>query len=161
MFNAKKSALVIAALLSFAAPAFAVDSTQTNYDNASMSLSAAGTYAQAVSFSVPSPTVTLSAEQIRPGNSFTLSIPVTNTTDRDINVSAVAQAPSGTGAAHLKVSGVSTTATIKPGEDATLTFTLTFDNSTDAAQAGQTVSVVFDVSATASANNTLASGSSF
>lgn len=161
MFNAKKSALVIAALLSFAAPAFAVDSTQTDYDNASMSLSAEGTYSQAVSFSVPSTAITLTAQQIRPDNSFTVSIPVTNTTDRDIDVSVVNQAPTGTGAAHLTVSGVSTTANIKPGEVATLTFTLTFDSSTSAAQAGQTVSVVFDVSATASANNTSASGSSF
>lgn len=162
MFNTRKSALVIAALLSLGAPALAgTSSTQTDYDNAALSLSADGTYAQAVSFSVPSTTVTLSAEQIRPGNSFTLTIPVTNTTDRDIDVSAVAKTPTGTGAANLTVSGVSTTATIKPGEDATLTFTLTFDNSTDAAQAGQTVQVVFDVSATASANNTSSSGSSF
>ena len=161
MFNAKKSALVIAALLSFAAPAFAVDSTQTDYDHAALSLSADGTYAQAVSFSVPSTAITLTAQQIRPGNSFTLSIPVTNTTDRDIDVSVVAKTPTGTGAANLTVSGVSTTATIKPGDDATLTFTLTFDNSTDAAQAGQTVQVVFDVRATASANNTSSSGSSF
>ncbi|AXG98115.1 hypothetical protein DVJ83_01870 [Deinococcus wulumuqiensis] len=162
MFNARKSALVIAALLTLAAPALAqTSSNQTDYDNAILSLSAAGTYAKAVSFSVPSTTVTLKAEQIRPGNSFTLSIPVTNTTDRDIDVSAVAKTPTGTGAANLTVSGVSPTATIMPGEDATLTFTLTFDSSTDEAQAGQTVQVVFDVSATASANNTSSSDSSF
>lgn len=162
MFNTRKSALVIAALLSLGAPALAgTSSTQTDYDNAALSLSADGTYAQAVSFSVPSTAITLTAQQIRPDNSFTVSIPVTNTTDRDIDVSVVNQAPTGTGAAHLTVSGVSTTANIKPGEVATLTFTLTFDSSTSAAQAGQTVSVVFDVSATASANNTSSSGSSF
>lgn len=161
MFTAKKLALGFAALLTLSTPALAEVSTQTDYDNATMSLNADGTFSQAVSFSIPSTAITLSAGQIRPGNSFTVSVPVTNTTDRDIDVSVVNQAPTGTGAAHLTVSGVSTTATVKPGEVATLTFTLAFDSATDAAQAGQSIKVVFDVSATASANNTSTSGSSF
>lgn len=161
MFTAKKLALGFAALLTLSAPALAEGSTQTDYDNAALELTVNGTHAQAVKFSVPSTKISLSAEQIRPGNSFTVSIPVTNTTDRDIDVSVTNGAPSGTGAAHLAVTGDITTATIKPGEMATLTFTLAFDSSTSAAQAGQTVSVVFNVSATASASNTSTSDSSF
>ncbi|MDO4264461.1 MAG: hypothetical protein Q4C67_09720, partial [Deinococcus sp.] len=60
----KKTALVI--LLAALSSALAVSSTQTDYDNASLSLTAQGTYAEAVSFSVPSTELTLSAEQIRP-----------------------------------------------------------------------------------------------
>lgn len=155
----KKTAFVI--LFAALTSALAVDSTQTDYDHAALSLSAQGTYAQAVSFSIPSTELTLSAEQVRPGNSFTVSIPVTNTTDRAIDVSAVAAAPTGTGASHLTVQAVSAQATLPAGQTTTLTFTLSFDASTEAAQAGQTVSVMFDVTAVAAADNTSTEDSSF
>ncbi|MDO4264460.1 MAG: hypothetical protein Q4C67_09715, partial [Deinococcus sp.] len=95
------------------------------------------------------------------GNSFTVSIPVTNTTDRTIKLTATAGAPSGTGAAQLTVAPVNAEASVPAGQTTTLTFTLAFSSSMDAAQAGQTVAVVFDVAATAGDDNTSAEGSSF
>ncbi|ADY25667.1 hypothetical protein Deipr_0500 [Deinococcus proteolyticus MRP] len=153
--------ITFAVLLAVFTSALADSSVSTDYDNASLSLTAAGTYAQAVSFSVPRTAITLSAAQIRPGNSFTVSIPVTNTTDREIDVAAVAAAPTGTGAAHLKVTAQSASATLPAGGQTNLTFLLSFDDSTDVSQGEQTVSVVFDVSATAAASNTSGADSSF
>lgn len=140
--------VALSALLALTAPALAESSTQTDYNNASMSLTASGTFAEAVSFTIPSTTVTLDSQQVRPGNSFTVTIPVTNTTDREIRVKAVVSGQTGAGADHLTVTPGNDEQTIAPGTEAELTFTFTFDGSTDAAQAGKGVSVTFNVTAT-------------
>lgn len=140
--------VALAALLALTTPALAATSEQTDYNSASMSLTANGTFAGVVSFTVPGTTVTLDSQQVRPGNSFTVTIPVTNTADREITVRATAGTPSGAGANHLTVTPTNAEETVAVGGTAELTFTFTFDGSTDTAQAGQDVKVTFEVTAT-------------
>jgi len=84
MRNLKTSLLIAALALSNAA--FAVGSTSTGFGTATSSASASGTYASIVSFTIPTASLTIPSNQVRPGASFTVTIPVTNTTDRTITV---------------------------------------------------------------------------
>ncbi len=86
MRNFKSIALIAALALSNAA--YAADSTNTDFSNAESTTTASGTYATAVSFTLPNASLSIPSQQIRPGASFTITLPVTNTTDRAVNISA-------------------------------------------------------------------------
>lgn len=69
-----------------AGSAFAVDSIPAGFGSATSSVTATGTYASAVSFTLPSATLAIPTKQVRPGATFTVTIPVTNTTGRSITI---------------------------------------------------------------------------
>lgn len=85
----KSLALMTALTLSSAAfatmPGF--PSQPVDYGTAVNQVTATGTYQSAVSFTVPSTTLTIPSAQVRPGAHFTVTIPVMNTTDRTITIS--------------------------------------------------------------------------
>lgn len=109
--------------------AFAVDSMPTGYGSANTTVTASGTYASAVSFTVPSASLNIPTPQVRPGASFTVTVPVTNTTDRSITVSAGTIGKPGNATVVPTVG----TASIASGATGNLMYTITFD--TDSAQA--------------------------
>lgn len=86
MRNIKTAALL--SILALSTAASAVDSTSTGYGSAQSSVTASGTYASNVSFSLPSATLTIPSAQVRPGATFRISIPVTNNTDRAVTFTA-------------------------------------------------------------------------
>lgn len=87
MRHLKNIALLTALTLGGAASA-AVDSTSSSYGSAYTDITTTGTYQKAVSFSVPNSTLTIPSTQVRPGADFTVTVPVTNTTDHTITITA-------------------------------------------------------------------------
>ncbi|GMA16533.1 hypothetical protein E5F05_13750 [Deinococcus metallilatus] len=145
-----KALALVAALLT--GGALAADSTSTDHNNATMTLTASGTASDAVKFTIAQTTLTIPAAQVRPGASFTVSVPVSNPTSRNIKVSGAAGTPSG-GAFSSKLTIAPVNASnvaIAGGSSGTLSYTFTFA----AAQAGDpvytgNVSVTFTITATA------------
>lgn len=86
MRNFKNIALI--AVLALSNAAFAVDSNGTSFGTAESTVTASGTYSSAVKFTLPAASLTIPSQQVRPGAAFTITIPVTNTTGRAINISA-------------------------------------------------------------------------
>ncbi|GAA4001638.1 hypothetical protein GCM10022631_10230 [Deinococcus rubellus] len=152
MRNFKNIALI--AVLALTGSAFAVtSSTPTDYDNATLAVTATGATAQNVSFTVPSTSLTITTGYMRPSATYTVTVPVTNTTDRKITVSAVAT-PTGTGASLVTVTGGVTLTDLAPGADGVLTYTVNTSASASAADfAGKSVTITFDISATSSSIN--------
>lgn len=140
--------LALLAALSLTGVSLATGSTSTDYNNATMSLTASGTAGTAVSFTVPSASISIPKEQVRPGASFRVTIPVTNTTDREITVSVMA-VKSGDLSGKLTVTPVEDTATIAAGARGTLVYTFSFAEAVSGDQdiAGQSFAVTFDLSA--------------
>lgn len=146
MRHSHKLALFTALLLT--GTSFAATSTPTDYNTATMDLSASGQAGTAVSFTVPSTTVSIPSSQVRPGNSFTVTIPVSNPTDREIVVT-VTDTKSGDLSGKLTVTAVNDSVTIAPGGTGNLVYTFAFDAAAPGDQtiAGQAFSVAFAMSA--------------
>ncbi|AFD26981.1 hypothetical protein [Deinococcus gobiensis] len=86
MRNIKNIALLLTFALSTAATA--ITSTSTGYGSATASVTASGTYASNVSFTLPAASLEIPSAQVRPGATFKITIPVTNTTDRKVTITA-------------------------------------------------------------------------
>ncbi|WP_051517321.1 hypothetical protein [Deinococcus phoenicis] len=132
--------------------AFADDSTNTDHNNASMELTTSGTPLDAVKFTIAQTTLTIPAAQVRPGATFTVTVPVSNpTTNRKINVSGVESKKTGDLASKLTVTPVAASnVPITAGGKGDLTFTFKFADAVpgEAVYTGD-VSVTFTVTATA------------
>lgn len=151
MRNFKNIALIAA--LALGSSAFAVGSTPLDYDHATAVVVASGTTAQSVSFSVPQTTVAISSGYMRPGATYTVEVPVTNTTDRKISISADSVL-SGDGAALVTLSGGAAVDDVMPGETATLSYTVILSSAADAAAfAGKSVTLTFTINAASTSTN--------
>ncbi|GAA5512166.1 hypothetical protein Dcar01_00880 [Deinococcus carri] len=150
MRSLKTLALMTALMVS--GGAYAADSTSTDHNNATMTLTTSGTASDAVKFSIAQTTLTIPAAQVRPGASFTVSVPVSNPTGRNIKVTGVAGTPTGAAfASKLTITGTNATnVAVGAGNNATLTYTFTFANAAagDPIYSGN-VSVSFTINAVA------------
>ncbi|MCD0157911.1 hypothetical protein [Deinococcus sp. 6GRE01] len=124
----------------------AAGSTSTGFGSATSTMTASGTYASAVSFTIPDTTLTIPKAQVRPGATFTVTIPVTNTTDRAITIEAGEITNGNTG---LTIIAGANCDTVAPGGLCNLEYTLTFANDSAGAAAlgGTDVSVTFAINA--------------
>lgn len=87
MRNLKSIALTAALVLTGAA--FAVTSTPSDYNTATASTTATGGFGETVAFNIPSATFTIDAALLKPGTTYTITIPVTNSTsNRTMNISS-------------------------------------------------------------------------
>lgn len=138
----------------------AAGSTSTGFGAATSTMTATGTYASAVSFTIPDATLIIPAAQVRPGATFKVIIPVTNTTDRAISIEAGTVTNGNTG---LTVLAGANCDTVTAGAVCNLEYTLTFaaDSAGAAAFGGTDVSVTFAINAfdTAEAPEDLTVGS--
>lgn len=134
-----KTVALFAALV--AGSAFAVESsTPTGYGTATASVTATGTYASAVSFTLPNATLTIPTKQVRPGATFTVTIPVTNTTDRSITITPGDVTAPG----NVTVTNTSGPVAILAGDAGNLVYTVTFaDDAASYATLTGDVSLVF------------------
>ena len=142
MRNIKTAALL--SILALSTAASAVDSTSTGYGSAESSVTASGTYASNVSFSVPSATLAIPSAQVRPGATFKISIPVTNKTDRAVTFTAgVVGKPN-----NAEVTSPSAI-TVAANTTGTLVYTITFnaDTAASAALAGSSANFTFPITA--------------
>ncbi|GGR36012.1 hypothetical protein [Deinococcus ruber] len=145
--------IVLLSVLALSGSVFAATSTAVDYDHATLAVTASGTTAQNVSFTVPATAVTITSGYMRPSASYTISVPVSNTTDRKITVSA-APTVTGSGASLVTVSGGTALTDLAAGSDGSLTYTVTTSASASAADfAGKTVTITFDITATSTATN--------
>lgn len=122
MRNLKSLILMTAFALSTAG--YAATSTSDGFGNAEATAEASGTYATAVSFTLPSANLSIPSQQIRPGATFTITIPVTNTTDRKVDISA------GTVGKPANATVVNTTTSfpdVAAGATVPMVYTITFD----------------------------------
>ncbi len=125
MRNFKTLALITALTLSAAIAQST--STSDGFGNAEATATASGAYASAVSFTLPTASLSIPSQQIRPGATFTITVPVTNTTDRAVNISAgdvVAPANADVEKTTASFNGVAPGATVK------LIYTITFSPDT-------------------------------
>ncbi|WP_155299521.1 hypothetical protein [Deinococcus kurensis] len=136
------TAVALLAALSFG-PAFAAASTPVDYDAATVLGETAdvGTFGQALSFNVAAGSVDLSV--MKPGVTYTVTIPVANTTDRDITVSLKDVAfTSGSDSVDTMVIG--SDVTITPGGTQNLTIKVTTKAAADVV-AGSKITLKYDV----------------
>ena len=120
-----KTVALISALI--VGSAFAIKPSEpTGYGTAESSVTATGTYASAVSFTLPNGLLTIPKKQVRPGASFTVTIPVTNTTDRPITVTAGPVTGTGVGS-YVTVVIDEGEVTIAKDGTLSLAYTVTFD----------------------------------
>jgi hypothetical protein len=139
--------VLLTAVLALSTGALAVSSNPVDYDHATLAVLATGSTAQNVSFSVPSTALTISTGFMRPATTYTVTVPVTNTTDRIITVSATS-ATSGTGASLVSVTPSGSPVDLAPGASGTLTFSVMTSTSLSATDfAGKSVTLTFDISA--------------
>ena len=136
----------IAAALILGSTSLAATSVSTNYDQATLQLTATGQAQKAVNFTVPKASITIPGAQVFPGNSFTVTIPVTNTSDRDITVK-VSSVTTGALGDKLTAETTSDTVTIAPNGLGNLVYTFTRADSMagDEAIAGKAFTVTFDL----------------
>lgn len=146
MPNRTFTALSLLALLTFPTIALGAGSTADGFNGATLSVTATGTAAEQVSFEIPSTSITLDSKAVRPGGTFTVTVPVKNTTDRQINV-VVTPTKNGAAATSLTITGPGT-AIIEPGASSDIVFTFSFAETMTSDEAGQAVEVTFDVKAT-------------
>ena len=152
MRNLKNIALIAAFALTGSVFA-ATSSTPAGYDGATLTIAGISTTARSVSFTVPSTTVTITSGYLRPSAVYTVTVPVTNTTDRKITVSA-APTVTGTGAGLVTVSGGGTLTDLSPNTEGVMNYTVTMTSAADAAAfAGKSVTLTFDISATSTSIN--------
>lgn len=146
--HALRPTLLALALLTSGA-ALAETSTPVDYDHANLIVTATGNTAQAVSFTTPSSSLTIRGDNgyLRPGASYTVTVPVTNTTDRMIDVTT-ATSVSGSGTDLVTVTPVTSTLTaLAAGASGNLTYTVTVADATDAAAfASKAVTITFTLS---------------
>lgn len=139
-------AFALLTAFALAGAAQAADSTPVDYDHATLTVMASGAYGEAVNFTVPSTTVQLGSGLLRPGATYTVSIPVTNTTDRPITVSVTNAVVGGTGAGLVTLTGGTTSAVVAPNAVGTLTYTVSLDPTlSPAATSSKTVSIEFNL----------------
>ncbi len=143
MRHFKQLALVTALSLSSAAFATAT-STPLTYDTATLAVTATGSTAQAVNFTVPSTSVSISDGYLRPGMTYTITVPVTNSTDRAIDITSDFDV-AGTGAGLVTVTPIMGSITgLVAQSNGTLTYTVRMTDAQDAAAfAGKGVTVTF------------------
>ncbi len=149
MRNFKSFALIAALALSNAAYAV-TPSTPVDYDNATATglSTEVGTFKQKVSFNIVSSSVDLTV--MKPGQAYTITIPVENTTDRDIAVSLddVTATDGDEAVALIEASHeVGTELVIPAGEILPLTIVVT--TGTDAGLSNVKVTIGYTVNGTA------------
>lgn len=146
--------LSLLTLLTLGTLAGAVTSTSNNYDSATVSGQATqvGSFGQAVSFDVSTGTVALNAgtmgETLKPGETYTVTIPVTNTTDRAITLS-LANVAVTEGSASVAATTFSEAITLPAGASGELTISVTLASASDVV-ASTSVSVSYSVNGAAS-----------
>jgi len=143
MRHFKSTALALGLLLSGAA--YAAESTSLEYNMASMTVTAEGAYGEAVNFTIPNATIPLDTKALKPGQLYTVTVPVTNTTDRPIRVTLKSLDKFGTAANEATVVATTNTVDIAPGLDGILTFTVQMSENTDAGLAGKTLRVRYTI----------------
>ncbi|MBZ9750315.1 hypothetical protein GO986_15285 [Deinococcus sp. HMF7620] len=128
--------------------ALAETSTGDTYDRASMTVTASGAYGEAVNFEVPDTALNLDASALRPGATYTISVPVTNTTDRPIVVTGTS-AVTGSYQGNVIVTAVTGSLTLAPGGTGELQYTIGLpSDAAISATAGKTVTVTFSLEGT-------------
>lgn len=139
----------IVTVLLLGSTSLAVTSTSTNYDQATMQLTATGAAQEAVNFTVPSASITIPGAQVFPGNSFTVTIPVTNTSDRKIKVSVIG-VTGGDLAGKLTITPDISSAELEAnsGDKLVYTFTLAKSVAGDQSIEGKAFTVTFDLTGT-------------
>lgn len=141
MRHFKSTALALGLLLSGAA--LAVESG--TYNRATMTVTAQGAYGEAVNFTIPSATIALDTKALKPGQLYTVSVPVTNTTDRPIRVSLITLVKTGEAADEATVDATTETTDIEPGQVGNLIFTVQMSGSGGAGLAGKTLGVQYTI----------------
>ncbi|GGM30305.1 hypothetical protein GCM10008956_02930 [Deinococcus arenae] len=136
------TAVALLAALSFG-PAFAAASTPVDYDTAAVLGETAdvGTFGQALSFNVAAGLVDLNV--MKPGETYTVTIPVANTTDRDITVS-LEHVELTSGSDSVASTVLSGDVTITPGGTQNLTIKVTTKAAADVV-AGSKITLKYDV----------------
>lgn len=136
----------VAAALILGSTSLAATSVSTSYDQATLQLAATGTAQEAVSFTVPRASITIPGAQVFPGNSFTVTIPVTNTSDRKVKVS-VSGVTGGDLAGKLTITPTvdSVELIASSADNLVYTFTLADSVTGDEAIAGKAFTVTFDL----------------
>ncbi|MFC5847261.1 Hsp20/alpha crystallin family protein [Deinococcus petrolearius] len=151
MRQVKFFAIAAALLLGSTSLAATATSSSTSYDQATMQLEATGAAQEAVNFTVPNASITIPGSQVFPGNSFTVTIPVSNTSDRDIRVTVSDPGVTGDLAGKLTVTPVKTSADIVAGGSGSLSYTFTLADSVKGDQTieGKAFTVTFSLTGTA------------
>ena len=139
----------VAAALILGSTSLAATSVSTSYDQATLQLTATGQAQEAVNFTVPSASITIPGAQVFPGNSFTVTIPVTNTSDRKIKVS-VSGVTGGDLAGKLTITPNVDLVELIAGSDDNLVYTFTLADSVDGDQSieGKAFTVTFNLTGT-------------
>ena len=139
-----KTVALISALI--VGSAFAIKPSEpTGYGTAESSVTATGTYASAVSFTLPNGLLTIPKKQVRPGASFTVTIPVTNTTDRPITITA----GNVTAPDNVIVANTSGPVPIAAGEEGYLIYSIDFtDDEAEYAVLEGEINIVFPMTGT-------------
>ncbi len=147
MRNLKIAALVSSLLLG---TAFAATSTPTDFDTATVSGESAtvGTFGEAVNFTVSTSSIDLTV--MKPGETYTITIPVTNTTDRAINLTLknVLASAGDSSVASIVSSTQATPLQLAAGASGELIIAVTLKGAGDVV-AGDTVTISYDVEGTA------------
>lgn len=147
MRTLKIAALVSSLLLS---TAVAATSESTDFDTAIVNGESAtvGTFGEAVNFTVSTGNIDL--DIMKPGETYTITIPVTNTTDRAINLTLKnVLASSGNSSVASMVSSTQVTPLqLAAGQSGDLTITVTMKGAGEVV-AGDTVTISYDVEGTA------------
>ncbi|GMA14080.1 hypothetical protein E5F05_18445 [Deinococcus metallilatus] len=142
----RKVASLLAALI-LSSPVLAINSTQTDYDHASADVIASGSIGDGVSFTIDESQVTLPVGQMKPGATYTVNIPVQNTSANSIDATATATTTDGaTYVANVDGTGTSS-ATIGAGATGNLIFRVTLSSNANV-PAGATVTIKFTVNGT-------------
>lgn len=147
MRQVKLFALATALLLG--STSLAATSTPDSYDQATLQLAATGTAQEAVNFTVPKAEITIPGAQVFPGNSFTVTIPVTNTSDREIEVK-VSSVTTGALGDKLTAETANDTVTIAPAGTGNLVYTFTLADAVSGDQSieGKAFTVTFNLMGT-------------
>lgn len=149
MRNLKSIALTAALVLTGAA--FAVDSAATTYNTATASTTASGEFGDTVAFTIPDATFSIDAAQLKPGKTYTITIPVTNSTsNRTMNIGSTFT-PGGSLAASLYTLNPTTASLtdLAAGTDGDIVYTLEVSASASATDfAGHDLSFTFNLTAT-------------
>ncbi|GAA5534689.1 hypothetical protein [Deinococcus aluminii] len=142
----RKVASLLAALI-LSSPALAVSSTPTDYNHATAEVSVTGSYGGGVSFTIDESQITLPVGQMKPGATYTVTIPVQNTSANSIDVTATSSVTDG--ATYVaRVDGTGTnSATIAAGSSGNLTFRVTLSSDANVT-AGTAVTIKFTVNGT-------------
>ncbi|WP_159065915.1 hypothetical protein [Deinococcus ficus] len=146
--------LSLMTLLTLGTLAGAVTSSSNDYDSATVTnqTTALGSFGRTLTFDVSTGEVTLDSAAVngslRPGETYVVTIPVTNTTDRAITLSlAAVSVTEGSGSVASTVTGEAVT--LQAGASGELTISITMAGA-DVVEATTSVSVSYSVNGAAS-----------